>query len=137
MTRLFRAVREGSVAVVVEEVQMVERPLGADQDVQQAIAVEVIHDRSTGVLDGLQSSPPGHVWKVSDIVLGLEPFRLGQPLFGNILRPLAQLLVGDVHQPHRGVAPRIQLERLRVFADCPLGPTGHLVQAVAKDGKNA
>ncbi len=65
-------VGEGAVAVVVEEVHLVERAGGADHDVEAAVAVEVFDEDAAGVAGDVDAGGGGDFGEFGEVVFGLE-----------------------------------------------------------------
>ena len=79
-------VGQGAVAIVVEEVHGAERVAGAGNDVEQAVAVEVLNRCATGARVQIDAGESCHVRPFRHAVLRGEELLRHEEFWRNVLR---------------------------------------------------
>jgi hypothetical protein len=115
---------------------LIPQPPGRSDDVEQAVAVEVLDDAAAGEADLVDAGVHGDVGEPLDVVLGLQHGWRDQPLPGNLVRILADRHVGNVQQPGGSEILRLRLEPAGEGVDRAACASLERVSGAAIDRKN-
>ncbi len=135
--RFVHPLGEGPVPVVVVEPHPVAQPERRAEDVDEAVAVEVLGDGATGERDRIDATRMGDVGKAADVGVRRECRRRDQPLLRHLLRPRPERHVDEIQAPARIEVTRIELEQLHQRPFGILRATPEQVDAAAPDRQHA
>ncbi len=108
-----------------------------DDEVEEAVAVEVFHDSAAGVGGDVDAGFGGDVVEAAEGVLGAEEAGGDEVCGRDVGGVAAELHLGDVEEPAGAGVVGIGGEERGVFADCALGTLGAVVHAGGVDGEEA
>src|SRR5205823_2536320 len=97
--RLLRSLRECGVVVVVKEPHLIVEIDAGDHDVQVSIAIQVIHDGTSGPAEQVQSELRRDIRESLDVIIRSETCRVYPPLTRDTVWILAQCHRCNVEKP--------------------------------------
>jgi hypothetical protein len=135
--RLAGALLEPAIPQIAEKAHRVRESDGRRHDIEQAIAVEVVHDRTARELGARHADIRPHVQETPDVVVGAEDVGGDEPLRRHPVGILAQGHVGDIEQPPSGQVVRMAGQQVGEHRAGHQGIVAGAVDAAAPQGQQA